>query len=72
MPNVFCVYIVFVDGCMYMQGNLRWWLLDENCYDQCAVIYNQGVQVAIGECTPQEIRIVTERDVSGSVMYLYL
>ena len=48
----------------YFQGNLRSWLLDENCFDQCAIIYNQGFQVAIGECTPQEIRIVTERDVS--------
>ena len=57
---VLCMIRVF----SIVQGNLRSWLLDENCFDQSAVIYNQGSQVAIGECTPQEIRIVTEREVS--------
>ena len=46
------------------QGNLRSWLLDENCYDQCAVIYNAGETVAISQSTPHEIKVVTERKVS--------
>lgn len=46
-----------------LQGNLRSWLLDENCYDQCAVIYNAGDTVAISQSTPHEIKVVTERKV---------
>ena len=46
-----------------LQGNLRSWLLDENCYDQCAIIYNAGDTVAISQSTPHEIKVVTERKV---------
>ena len=54
------------------QGNLRSWLLDENCYDQCAVIYNAGDTVAISQSTPHEIKVVTERKVrraEGDALY---
>ena len=47
-----------------VKGNLRSWLLDENCYDQCAVVYNHGMQVAIAQCTTHEMKVVTEREVS--------
>ena len=50
------------------QGNLRSWLLDENCHDQCAVIYNGGETVAISQSTPHEIKVVTERKVGLRVM----
>lgn len=52
-----------------VKGNLRSWLLDENCYDQCSVIYNQGGQVAIAQCTPQELKVVTEREVCLEVYF---
>ena len=50
--------------CFLVKGNLRSWLQDENCYDQCALLYNQGEQVAIAQCAPQELKLVMERMVS--------
>ncbi len=46
------------------QGNVRSWLLDENCYDQSVVQYKEGSTVAVCQNTPHEIKIVTEREVS--------
>lgn len=48
-------------------GNLRSWLLDENCYDEYAVIYNSGrspsaEKMAICKNTPVELQIVCERE----------
>lgn len=51
-----------------VKGNLKSWLQDENCFDQCAVVYNQGLQVAIAQSTQQEIKIVTEREVGKAVV----
>ena len=49
------------------QGNLRSWLLDENCFDQCAIIFNGGSQVSICQNTPQEVKLVTDREVRDGV-----
>lgn len=57
------IFFAFLNFSIIGKGNLRSWLLDENCFDQCAVMYNQGMQVAIAQCTPQELKVVTEREV---------
>jgi len=49
-----------------VKGNLRSWLMDENCYDQASVLFNQGLQVTIAQCTSQELKVVQEREVSGT------
>ncbi len=53
-----------------VKGDLRSWLLDDNCYDQASVLYSQGSQVAIAHCTPQELKIVQEREVRVGSLWM--
>ena len=50
---------------VYLQGNLRSWLLEPDAHDQYAVIHSGGKYVSIFKNTPFEAQQITARAVSG-------
>lgn len=54
-----------------MQGNLRHWIEDPDCRDQCSIIYESGDRTAIMWNDIKEPVVIEERAVSMTIRQSY-